>query len=39
MVDMLKNKQGFFKKLLREPVLRNVAFKTGVPLLVLPDIE
>ena len=39
MVAMLKNKHGFFKKLFREPVIRNVAFKTKVPLLVLPGME
>lgn len=39
MVSMLKNKHGFFKKLFQEPVIRNVAFKTKVPLLVLPGME
>lgn len=38
-VAMLRNKHGFFKKLFREPVIRNVAFKTKVPLLVLPGME
>ena len=38
MVAMLKNKHGFFEALVREAVLRNVAFKTEVPLLVLPEI-
>ena len=38
MLVLLNTKYGFFKKLLREPVLRNMAFKTEVPLLVLPQI-
>ena len=36
MVALLKTKHGFFQKLLREPVIRNMAFHTEVPLLVLP---
>lgn len=39
MVAMLKNKHGFFEKLLREPVVRNVTFTTEVPFLVLPTFE
>jgi nucleotide-binding universal stress UspA family protein len=36
MVAMLKNKHGFVEQLLRESVIRNVAFTTKVPFLVLP---
>lgn len=39
MVALLKTKHGYFQKLLREPVVRNMAFQTEVPLLVLPIIE
>ena len=39
MVALLKTKHGYFQKLLREPVVRNMAFRTEVPLLVLPMID
>lgn len=39
MVALLKKKHDFFEKLTREPVIRNLTFKTEVPLLVLPQIE
>jgi len=39
MVALLKIKRGFFEKLLREPVIRNISFNTKVPLLVLSKIE
>jgi hypothetical protein len=39
MVALLKTKQGFFEKLIHEPVFPNLAFKTEVPLLVIPQRE
>lgn len=39
MVAMLKNKHGFIERLLRESVIRNVAFTTEVPFLVLPTLD
>ncbi len=39
MVVLLKTKHGYFQKLLREPVVRNMALHTEVPLLVLPMME
>ncbi len=39
MVALLRTKHGFFQKLLREPVVRKMAFQTKVPLLVFPLIE
>ncbi len=36
MAALLRTKHGYFQKLLREPVVRNMAFQTEVPLLVLP---
>ncbi len=38
-VALLKSKHSFLEKLLWEPVIRNVAFTTRVPLLVLPNFE
>ncbi|TLP81771.1 universal stress protein [Maribacter sp. ACAM166] len=38
MVALLNTKHGFFQKLLHEPVIKHMAFKTKVPLLVLPQI-
>jgi nucleotide-binding universal stress UspA family protein len=38
MVALLNTKHGFFQNLLREPILRNMAFQTEVPLLVLQQI-
>lgn len=39
MVAMVNNKHSFIEKLLREAVIKKVAFKTDVPFLVLPEIE
>jgi nucleotide-binding universal stress UspA family protein len=39
MVALLRSKHSFLEKLLWEPVIRNVAFTTKVPLLVLPNLE
>lgn len=39
MVALIKTKHGYLQKLLREPVVRNMAFQTELPLLVLPIIE
>ena len=39
MVALLKQRHGFLEKLIREPVIRNVAFNTEVPFLVLPEIS
>ena len=36
---LLKTKHGFIERLLREAVIKNLSFKTEVPLLVLPEIE
>lgn len=38
MVALLKTKHGFYQKMLREPVVRNMAFYSEVPFLVLPMI-
>jgi len=38
MVALLNTKHGFFKNLLREPIIKNMSFKTEVPLLVLSQI-
>ena len=38
MLVLLNTKHGFFKKLLREPIMKIIAFQTNVPLLVLPQI-
>ncbi|MCK5441694.1 MAG: universal stress protein [Maribacter sp.] len=38
MVSLLNRKHGFFRKLIREPVVKKVAFKSLVPFLVLPEI-
>ncbi|WP_422080979.1 universal stress protein [Ulvibacterium sp.] len=38
-VALLKSKHSFLEKLLWEPVIRNVAFTTKVPLLVLPNFD
>jgi hypothetical protein len=37
MVTFLKTKNGFFEKLVREPIIKNMTFMTHVPLLVLPE--
>lgn len=38
MVALLNTKHGFFQKLLREPIIRNMTFQTKVPLMVLAQI-
>ena len=37
MLAMFNTSRGFFRKLLREPVLKKIAFKTQMPFLVLPE--
>lgn len=37
MLAMFNTSYGFFRKLLREPVLKKIAFKTQMPFLVLPE--
>ena len=37
MVAMINSSHGFFRRLLHEPVIKKVAFKTHVPFLVLPE--
>lgn len=39
MMAILKTKHGFFQKLTHENIVKNIAFKTEIPLLVLPQIE
>ncbi|AKA34241.1 universal stress protein [Flagellimonas lutaonensis] len=39
MVIFKKNRHSFFEKLLREPIIRKVAFSAKIPLLILPDVE
>lgn len=39
MVAMFPNTHGYFEKLMREPVIRNVVFKTEVPFLVLSKLK
>ena len=34
---MINSQRGFFRRLLREPVIKKVAFKTHIPFLVLPE--
>ncbi|MGB5238272.1 MAG: universal stress protein [Flavobacteriaceae bacterium] len=34
---MINSQHGFFRRLLREPVIKKVAFKTHIPFLVLPE--
>ncbi|MCE2613000.1 universal stress protein [Flavobacteriaceae bacterium D16] len=38
MITMINCKHGFFSRLLREPVVKRIAFHTEVPFLVLPEI-
>lgn len=38
MVSLLNRKHGFFRKLIREPVIKKVAFRSEVPFLVLPEV-
>lgn len=37
MIAMINSKHGFFRRLMREPVIKKVAFRTEVPFLVLPE--
>ncbi|MGI9547385.1 MAG: universal stress protein [Flavobacteriaceae bacterium] len=37
MVAMINSSHGFFRRLLHEPVIKKIAFKTHVPFLVLPE--
>lgn len=37
MISILKTKHGFFQKLTRENVIKNISFQTELPLLVLPQ--
>lgn len=39
MVVFLKTEHSFFKKLIREPIIRNMTFKTEVPLMIMPVIK
>ena len=39
MIATLKTKHGFFQKLTHENIVKNIAFKSEIPLLVLPLIE
>lgn len=36
-IAMINSSHGFFRRLLREPVIKKIAFKTHVPFLVLPE--
>lgn len=38
MISMINCRHGFFSNLLREPVVKRIAFHTDVPFLVLPEI-
>ncbi|MDX1315141.1 MAG: universal stress protein, partial [Eudoraea sp.] len=38
MIAMINSRHGFFSTLLREPVVKRIAFHTEVPFLVLPEI-
>ncbi len=37
LLAMINNQHGFFRRLLREPVIKKVAFTTHIPFLVLPE--
>ncbi|SDE48622.1 Nucleotide-binding universal stress protein, UspA family [Pricia antarctica] len=39
LLALLRTRHGYFQKLLREPVVRNMAFRTEVPFMVLPIVE
>ena len=39
MIAMINTRHGFFRNLLREPVVKRIAFHTEVPFLVLPEIQ
>ncbi|MBT8321127.1 MAG: hypothetical protein KJO90_05600, partial [Eudoraea sp.] len=38
MIAMINCRHGFFSNLLREPVVKRIAFHADVPFLVLPEI-
>lgn len=38
MLAILRTKHGFFQQLTRENIVKNIAFKTKIPLMVLPQI-
>ncbi len=38
MMAILRTKQGFFHKFIKEDIVKNIAFKTEIPLLVVPQI-
>lgn len=37
MIAMIKREHGYFQKLIREPIIKKVAYKTEIPFLVLPE--
>ncbi len=39
MMAILRTKHGFFHKFLKDDIVKNIAFKTEIPLLVVPQIE
>ena len=39
LISILKTKHGFFQQLTRENIVKNITFKTKIPLLVLPQIK
>ncbi len=39
MVAMMNRKHGFFEKLTREPIIKRVAFSSGIPLFIYPKLE
>ncbi|TLP71980.1 universal stress protein [Maribacter sp. ACAM166] len=39
MMAILKTNHGFFQKLTHENIIKNITFKTEIPLMVLPQIE
>lgn len=36
-IAMIKREHGYFQKLIREPIIKKVAYKTEIPFLVLPE--
>jgi nucleotide-binding universal stress UspA family protein len=39
MIAMMNRKHGFFEKLTREPIIKRVAFSSGIPLFIYPKLE
>ena len=39
MIAMINSKHGFFRSLLREKVVKKIAFRSSIPFLVLPEIQ